>query len=332
MLLTSHYKTIFLIGFISLLTACSTNSPVPVIDRKPDQSSSNPAQTTQKTDTKSTKQGKQHVVAINETLYSIGLQYGLDYKEIAALNGIPSPYNISPGQILRIPSVNSASTDSDTITTVPLNDQSETIIEKKTLDETYAAGDPSIPRITNPKIYREPYSDMAFERYVEVPVVEKSVNKHAPSTPSLTQSTDSQVAMIPKPITPKVNQPTSADDIHWLWPHNGKLIASFSQGSNKGIDLSGKVGEPVNAAAAGKVIYSGNDLRGYGKLIIIKHNSTFLSVYAHNSHLFVNEGQSVQAGEKIAELGSTESKIPKLHFEIRRQGTSIDPMQYLPAR
>lgn len=331
MLLISHYKTIFLIGLISLLAACSTNSPVPVIDRKPDQSSSKTAQVPQTESTgTSAKKSNQHIVAINETLYSIGLKYGLDYKDIAALNGISSPYNISPGQVLTIPSLNNASTQNDGVTTVPLIDQSDTIVEKKTLDQTYVAGDPLIPRITSPKIFREPYSDMAFERYVEVPVIEKSVNQNTLQTPSTAQTTDTQVAMIPKPVVPK--QPTSADNINWIWPHNGKLIASFSQGFNKGIDLSGKVGEPVNAAAAGKVIYSGNDLRGYGKLVIIKHNATFLSVYAHNSHLFVSEGQSVQAGEKIAELGSTESKIPKLHFEIRRQGTSIDPMQYLPAR
>ena len=108
-------------------------------------------------------------------------------------------------------------------------------------------------------------------------------------------------------------------------------MANFNESSNKGVDIAGTLGQPVNAAAPGRVIYSGSDLRGYGKLVIIKHNPNYLSVYAHNNQILVKEGQQITLGQKIAEMGSTDSNIVKLHFEIRRQGKSVDPLKYLTA-
>ena len=119
-------------------------------------------------------------------------------------------------------------------------------------------------------------------------------------------------------------------DIEWAWPAKGKVIAGFSDSSNaKGIDIAGEKGQAVLAAAPGKVIYSGSDLRGYGKLVIIKHNKTYLSVYAHNSQILVKEGQQVTRGQKIAEMGSSDTDRVKLHFEIRQQGKSVDPAKFL---
>ena len=120
----------------------------------------------------------------------------------------------------------------------------------------------------------------------------------------------------------------------WQWPANGKIISGFSLKSpvNKGIDIGGKLGEPVLAAANGEVVYAGSDLSGYGRLIIVKHNSSYLSAYAHNRDLFVSEGDSVKAGQKIAEIGSTGTTEPKLHFEIRRNGNPVNPTGYLPGR
>jgi lipoprotein NlpD len=117
-----------------------------------------------------------------------------------------------------------------------------------------------------------------------------------------------------------------------MWPASGRVLAGFSKGSNKGVDILGKVGDPVFASASGRVVYSGTGLRGYGKLVIIKHNDTFLSAYAHNSNLLVKEGQSVVRGQKIAEIGNTDSPQAKLHFEIRRQGEPVDPLKFLPER
>lgn len=120
----------------------------------------------------------------------------------------------------------------------------------------------------------------------------------------------------------------------WRWPVSGPLLSSF-QGSNalnKGIDLGGKLGEPVLAAADGQVVYSGSGLRGYGKLLIVKHNETFLSAYAHNDRLLVKEGDFVKAGQRIADMGSSGTDRVKLHFEIRRDGTPVDPLKFLPRR
>ena len=120
----------------------------------------------------------------------------------------------------------------------------------------------------------------------------------------------------------------------WIWPVKGPLIQGFSTTGviNKGIDLAGTKGEPVLAAADGKVVYSGTGLVGYGNLIIIKHNETYLSAYGHNSKLLLKEGQWAKAGQKIAEIGSTGTQRDKLHFEIRRNGKPVDPLQYLPKR
>ncbi|WP_331346082.1 peptidoglycan DD-metalloendopeptidase family protein [Cellvibrio sp. UBA7661] len=120
----------------------------------------------------------------------------------------------------------------------------------------------------------------------------------------------------------------------WRWPANGVLLSAFqgSTGLNKGIDLAGKLGEPVLAAASGQVVYSGSGLRGYGKLLIVKHNENFLSAYAHNDRLLVKEGDFVKAGQRIADMGSSGTDRVKLHFEIRRDGTPVDPLKFLPRR
>lgn len=120
----------------------------------------------------------------------------------------------------------------------------------------------------------------------------------------------------------------------WRWPAKGSILSSFqgNNGLNKGIDLSGKLGEPVLAAASGVVVYAGSGLRGYGKLLIIKHNETFLSAYAHNERLRVKEGDLVKVGQVIADMGSSGTDRVKLHFEIRRDGTPVDPLKYLPRR
>ncbi|TAJ76783.1 MAG: LysM peptidoglycan-binding domain-containing protein [Gallionellaceae bacterium] len=121
------------------------------------------------------------------------------------------------------------------------------------------------------------------------------------------------------------------EDLEWGMPSSGKVIADFSESANrKGVDIAGKRGQPVVASAPGKVVYSGSGLRGYGKLVIIKHNKAFLSAYAHNDQVLVKEGQSVSKGQKIGEMGNTDADQVKLHFEIRKFGKPVDPAQYLP--
>ncbi|HNV58694.1 MAG TPA: peptidoglycan DD-metalloendopeptidase family protein [Rhodoferax sp.] len=125
---------------------------------------------------------------------------------------------------------------------------------------------------------------------------------------------------------------TGEDDIGWIWPTNGAVLAGFDEAKNKGLDIGGKAGEPVVASADGKVVYAGAGLRGYGNLIILKHNNVFLTAYAHNQSLLVKEDQSVKKGQKIAEMGNSDADRVKLHFEVRRQGKPVDPAKYLPAR
>lgn len=121
------------------------------------------------------------------------------------------------------------------------------------------------------------------------------------------------------------------DDLGFIWPASGTVVGSFDDAKNKGIDIGGKEGDPVAAAADGKVVYVGSSLRGYGNLIILKHNNTYLTAYAHNKALLVKEDQSVKKGQKIAEMGSSDADRVKLHFEVRKQGKPVDPTKYLPA-
>lgn len=138
------------------------------------------------------------------------------------------------------------------------------------------------------------------------------------------------------PARPASAPPASAsggdEDVAWIWPAQGAVLAGFDEAKNKGIDISGKAGDAVMASADGRVVYAGAGLRGYGNLIILKHNNTFLTAYAHNQTLLVKEDQSVRRGQKIAEMGSSDADRVKLHFEIRRQGKPVDPAKYLPAK
>jgi lipoprotein NlpD len=140
------------------------------------------------------------------------------------------------------------------------------------------------------------------------------------------------VASVP-PVTP-APAPSGEEEVPWGWPTatGGAIVAGFDEQRNKGVDIAGKPGDPVLASADGRVVDAGAGLRGYGNLIILKHNNTFLSAYAHNQTLLVKEDQTVRKGQKIAEMGSSDADRVKLHFEIRRQGKPVDPVRYLPAR
>lgn len=139
---------------------------------------------------------------------------------------------------------------------------------------------------------------------------------------------------VPAASAPPAASAGTDDQVAWTWPTNGNdpVIAGFDEAKNKGVDIGGRAGDPVFAAADGRVVYAGAGLRGYGNLIILKHNNTYLTAYAHNQSLLVKEDQTVRKGQKIAEMGSTDADRVKLHFEIRRQGKPVDPTRYLPPR
>ena len=155
----------------------------------------------------------------------------------------------------------------------------------------------------------------------------------APMQPaSAARPASAPVAVTPTAPTPAPVVSGSDEDVNWIWPAHGSLVAGFDEAKNKGLDISGKAGDAVLASADGRVVYAGAGLRGYGNLIILKHNNTFLTAYAHNQTLLVKEDQSVKRGQKIALMGSSDADRVKLHFEIRRQGKPVDPAKYLPAR
>lgn len=162
-------------------------------------------------------------------------------------------------------------------------------------------------------------------------VVTRPVTPQPAVTPSSPTAPVAAASAPAKPATPPAAA-SGDEDLGWIWPAHGTLIAGFDEAKNKGLDISGKAGDSVLAAADGRVVYAGAGLRGYGNLIILKHNNTYLTAYAHNQALLVKEDQSVQKGQKIAEMGNSDADRVKLHFEIRRQGKPVDPARYLPSR
>jgi lipoprotein NlpD len=320
------------------LAACNSNPPAPVIDRLPatkKTSSTKPAaQSKTNTSRPTYKAGDwrpdSYIVKKGDTLFSVGLEHGYDYKEIAQANNISAPYTIKVGQTLKFtalkdkPNVENKienKPNEDGVTTYPINNDGP---------NTSTPVVPSVVAISEPKAIREPYSEEAFK--TPLPAAKPTEKPTLTSKPVATKpiaETKPETKVDAKPETKSSAE--SAEDMDWSWPTKGQVIANFNDAGNKGIDIAGKSGQDIEAAASGKVIYSGSDLRGYGKLVIIKHNSTYLSVYAHNSKIVVKEGQQIGRGEKIAEMGNTDSNTVKLHFEIRRQGKSVDPSKYLAA-
>ena len=252
-----------------------------------------------------------YVVQKGDTLYSIAFNHGLGYHEIAEINNIQNPDVIQIGQEIRLFSAG------------PVAVKPKIIVESKPQ---------SISIKDQPKVAKVPYSEQAVAE-----ILKMQEGYHKPelvALPKVEPKTEIQPESKFKPESkPDAVTDTAPDDeaMEWGMPANGKVIGAFSEsGNRKGVDISGKLGQPVVASAAGKVVYSGSGLRGYGKLVIIKHNNTYLSAYAHNDQVLVKEGQSVNKGQKIAEMGSTDTDQVKLHFEIRKFGKPVDPAKYLP--
>lgn len=319
-------KYVFLIGFFVLfIVGCASHTPAPVINRSPQAATSSP--TTKSDDWRPNR----YIVKKGDTLYSIGLEHGYDYREIAAANNIYDPYTIKIGQTLNFSSLNKETPSN--VKPSAYENESGVIISPIDVDTSaiQQATEPSstattIPKLASPKAIREPYSIEAFNRVEPSPP--PTIVETAKTEVNTTPATETQPAAI---NTVKSNMASSVvEGIRWSWPTEGKVSASFNAANNKGIDIDGKEGQAITASADGKVIYTGSDLRGYGKLVIIKHSNTLLSVYAHNSKINIKEGQLVKAGQKIAEMGNTDTDKTKLHFEIRQKGKSVDPVLFLP--
>jgi len=300
-------KHLLLISFfIVFINGCASSIPAPVESRNAAGNGKTPSSRDWRPDTYTVKKG--------DTLYSIGLAHGLDYREIAAANNVQEPFTIKVGQQLSLNSL-TAKPANNKNTVTPKQTEGDVIITPIDTSDavavTTSSSSEKTPAINEPKALREPYSQEAFNRQ---PAKATAVVTAAPTKAIETPS--------PQPAVKKKST--------WSWPTKGKVIGRFNVGKNKGIDIAGNKGQAITASAAGKVIYAGSDLRGYGKLVIIKHNNTYLSVYAHNSKIIVKEGQKVKAGQKVAAMGDTDTNTVKLHFEIRERGKSVDPAKFLP--
>jgi len=234
-----------------------------------------------------------YTVKPGETLIRIGLDNGQSWKDIARWNNLENPNLIEVGQVLRV---------------VPPG-----------------AAAPAAAVASDTGVVTRPVSSGG--------VAAGSAKPTTPAVATAPAAAEVVPAATPAPAPAPAPAVTGGDsDMNFIWPSSGSLVAGFDEARNKGFDIAGKAGDPVLAAADGRVVYAGAGLRGYGNLVILKHNNIYLTAYAHNQTLLVKEDQNVRRGQKIAEMGSTDADRVKLHFEIRRQGKPVDPARYLPQR
>ena len=254
----------------------------------------------------------QYQVRKGDTLYSIAFRYGLDYRELAKLNGISGNYNIYPGQKLQIKQPTVASSSSI------VKDRS-IVAPKPTI---VSSQNTSKPKAAPQSAKTKPVQQTRQVATTQTPAKAKSTPKVKPAAKPAS-----------KPKNASVSQPKVASGpIKWGWPAKGKIVSTFkTKGSvNKGINIASSHGTKVVSAAKGRVVYAGSGLLGYGNLVIVDHNQQFLSAYAHNSRVLVKENDMVEKGQKIAEMGNTGADRVMLHFEIRRDGKPVNPLRYLP--
>jgi len=310
------------------LAACSSR-PVqaPVIERAPPRAAK-PATPPPAAAPQVGTRPDAYLVRRGDTLFSIALDHGLDYKELAAWNNLDDANRIRPGQQLRLkppagvqeaPVTVNPVTTSGRVETRPLGTQGPMKAEA-----------PARPAVAEELVKSEPLARKLPYSPENVALLQRGEAQAKPPPGPAEPAPAPAAAPKPEPAGKTDSDIEDEDRVEWGWPVRGKILAGFSEASNKGLDIAGKRGDPVIASAPGRVVYSGSGLRGYGKLVIIKHNKTYLSAYAHNKDILVKEGQNVVKGEKIAEIGNTDTDVPKLHFEIRKLGKPVDPAKYLP--
>ena len=281
---------------LGLVAGCtSTTRPAPVVDRAPPVQT-RPAQPRVE-EPKPDEKGM-YTVRKGDTLLRIALDHGENYRDLVAWNNLRDPDDIKVGQVLRVAEPEGKKTAGVTTQPVPMPPP---------------ATQP--PRKTAPRADKKPYSE------TNVAEVQKEAAPRVEPAPP------------PAPAVAATTGVTASDErLSWMWPSDGRIIATFDEGRNKGIDIAGKMGQQVVAAGAGKVMYAGSGIRGYGNLVIVKHSNSLLSAYAHNRKIVVKEGDNVAKGQVIAEMGDSDAELVKLHFEIRQQGKPVDPSRFLPGR
>ncbi len=303
----SQLKILIACGLCSLLLGCAASSPAPVSGLKKDY----------RDVSRGSYRGSFYEVNRGDTLYFIAYVTDKDVNDIISYNKLSPPYTIHPGQKLRL--------WRPAYTPPAYGGTGAGVVA--TTSSVSAATAATTTTVSPPKPSKNSTSAPAHNTKKVVkkdPVKTIDQSKTKEYVGSNTQQNINKAVSKPKPQNDKVDK--------WLWPTKGRVVKNFSAGDqgNKGIDIAGQRGQSINSTAAGTVVYSGNALRGYGNLVIVKHNEHYLSAYAHNDQLLVKEGQSVKAGQKIATMGSSGTNNVRLHFEIRYQGKSVNPKRYLP--
>ncbi|MES2148723.1 MAG: peptidoglycan DD-metalloendopeptidase family protein [Pseudomonadota bacterium] len=305
---TSHL--ILLSLTFGLLSACSNvlrQAPViehgqPGSDTRPSPTPSTPAAPDTRED------GRLYTVKKGDTLLRLALDHGLNYRDLVSWNNLSNPDDIKVDQVLRLaPPERVAGVQTAPISMPPADTRPVL---------------PAVPKKTAPRGDKRPYSESAMAE------LQKGEGKAEPKAPEKAELVAPPVA----PAAPSIPAAGEDEKLSWMWPSNGKIVATFDEGKNKGIDIAGKAGQQVMAAGAGKVMYAGSGIRGYGNLVIVKHSNSLLSAYAHNRSIVVKEGDTVNKGQTIAEMGDSDADSVKLHFEIRQQGKPVDPSRFLPSR
>lgn len=288
----------------ALLSGCGTTGvQAPVVERHPSSSS---AAASDPRD----RDPAYYTVKRGDTLLRIALEHGQNYRDLVAWNDLSNPNDIKVDQVLRVLPPTGETGGA----------QTSAIVMPPSTEIKPAA--PAVPKKTGPRGEKRAYSDATLAELRADGGTGESKPAPAPAA---------TVAAAPAAAAPAASAPGD-DKISWMWPSEGKVIGTFDEGKNKGVDIAGKAGQQVVAAGAGKVMYAGSGIRGYGNLVIVKHSNSLLSAYAHNRSILVKEGQNVNKGQAIAEMGDSDADRVKLHFEIRQQGKPVDPSKFLPNR
>ncbi|HEU5436778.1 MAG TPA: peptidoglycan DD-metalloendopeptidase family protein [Telluria sp.] len=292
---------------LGLLSACSTTTRrAPIVDRASPAAASRSAPAPAAVERVREDARGTYTVRRGDTLLRIALDHGQNYRDVVAWNNLADPNDIKVDQVLRVAPPEQVAAVQTSPIAMP--------------DSRPAA--PSVPKKIAPRGEKRPYSDATLAE------LKKDDAAKAADKPEAVAAVPAAPAIAPGSVV-------RADDdekLSWMWPSDGKIVATFDEGKNKGIDIAGKPGQQVMAAGAGKVMYAGSGIRGYGNLVIVKHSNSLLSAYAHNRSIVVKEGQNVNKGQMIAEMGDSDSDSVKLHFEIRQQGKPVDPSRFLPSR
>ena len=300
--------------YFGLLSACSTASRrAPIIDRAPLSTTASRPLASAADDAKEDVRGS-YTVKKGDTLLRIAFDHGQNYRDMVTWNSLANPNDIKVDQVLRVAPPDHVAG----IQTAPVS-------MPEIRPSAQAPQLQSAPRKSAPRVDKRAYADVTLAE------LKKDDNAKAErDEPKIDKPV--VVANAPAISAGSIVRGDDDDKLSWMWPSDGRIVANFDEGKNKGIDIAGKPGQQVIAAGAGKVMYAGSGIRGYGNLVIVKHSNSLLSAYAHNRSIVVKEGQNVHKGQMIAEMGDSDADSVKLHFEIRQQGKPVDPSRFLPTR